>query len=116
MIRGILPGVPSIVKAFVVSESVTVPFWSARMSLVTFVELLVEVVSATVDFLVLSPVVVASCAIIGRRRWQETHQEVYFKFNGYSQDRYLASWLMIFGDYGTGPVSFDPNQESRNSG
>lgn len=60
-------GVPSIVKALVVSESATLLLWTARMSLHTFVELLVEVASVAVGFLVLSSVVVLSCAIVGCR-------------------------------------------------
>ena len=61
------PSVPSIVKAFAVSESVMLLLWSVRMSLETFVELLVEVTSATVDLLVLSSVVAPSCAIMGSK-------------------------------------------------
>ena len=87
--------VPSIVKELVASESVTLPLWSDRMSPVTFVELLVDVASVTVGFFVLSSVVMSSCSIMGRRRWQETNKEMHFKFRGHSQDKF-ASWLMIF--------------------
>lgn len=78
--------VPSIVKELVASESVTLPRWSDRMSPVTFVELLVEVASVTAGFFVLSSVVMSSCSIMGRRRWQETNKEMHFKFRGHSQD------------------------------